>query len=159
MDSTKLMKLKDLHLTASIYGRAIKGFLAVAGCQRSIRKLFSDRLANVGIFFDERQKRHAGDIGPGGDIKCRGKTVMLHDVADDQRPDRPGDKADEIVNRKCRVGELRGGEVGDHGLRQRAPCLDKGAVKNQVEIEQNRQRLVLDKPNRHDALITAGLFG
>ena len=64
--------------------------------------------------------------------KGRGEAVVLHHVADDQRPDRPGDEADEIVNREGRIGGLRAGEIADHGLGQRSARLHESAVENQI---------------------------
>ncbi len=124
-------------------------FISTQLCRRGEPQQQPSRHGSFRFFFDESQKHHPGDIGSGGDVESRGKAVVLHDVADDQGPDRAGDEAHEIVNRKSGVGELFAGKVADHCLRERAARLYEGAVEKQIDVEQNTQARVLDEQDGH----------
>src|SRR5581483_9653622 len=59
------------------------------------------------VLLHKREEQHAGEVRRGGSVEGGRKTVMFHHVADDQGPHRSGDKADEVVDRERRVGQLR----------------------------------------------------
>src|SRR5262249_56199326 len=54
---------------------------------------------NLG-FGDKRKQQHPGEITRSSDQKGMRKTVVLHNISDNQRPDRAGQAAGNIVNRK-----------------------------------------------------------
>src|ERR1051325_9524764 len=123
------------------------------GVLRKGRRLRSPRITSrctwLRLLLYESQQQHARDIGCSSDQERRRETVILHDIADDQCPDRSRDAADEVVNRERRVCKIVAGVITDHGLGKGTSRFYDTAVKNQFQITKRTKGRRTAKPYGH----------